>query len=60
MCEKLSGSMDIFREIAGTAAAREMAEKISQSELYIYNGPGHAVYEEAKDFHERVFNFLMR
>ena len=52
--------MDILREIAGTAAAREMAEKISQSELYIYNGPGHAVYEEAKDFHERVFNFLMR
>lgn len=36
-----------------------MAEKISRSELFIYNGFGHAVYEEAKDFHARVLDFLM-
>ena len=47
-------------KIVGTAAASAIAEKISQSELFIYNGLGHAAYEEAKDFHERVLNFLMR
>ena len=47
-------------KIVGTATASAIAEKISQSELFIYNGLGHAAYEEAKDFHERVLNFLMR
>lgn len=47
-------------KIVGTASASAIAEKISQSELFLYNGFGHAVYEEAKDFNERVLNFLMR
>ena len=46
-------------KIVGTTAASAMAEKISRSELFIYNGFGHAVYEEAKDFHTRVLDFLM-
>ena len=45
-------------KIVGTAAASEIAGKISQGELFIYNGLGHAAYEEAKDFNERVLNFL--
>lgn len=47
-------------KIVGTASASAIADKISKSELFIYNGLGHAAYEEAKDFNERVLNFLMR
>ena len=47
-------------KIVGTAAAPAIAEKINQSELLIYNGLGHAAYEEAKDFNRQVLNFLMR
>ena len=47
-------------KIVGTTAAFAIAEKISLSELFIYNGLGHAAYEEANDFNERVFNFLMK
>lgn len=47
-------------KIVGTTAAFAIAEKISQSELFIYNGLGHAAYEEAKDFDKRVLEFLMR
>ncbi len=47
-------------KIVGTTAAVAIAEKISQSELFIYNGLGHAAYEEAKDFNERVLNFLIK
>lgn len=45
-------------KIVGTTAASAIAEKISHSELFIYNGLGHAAYEEAKDFNKRVLNFL--
>ena len=45
--------------IVGTAAASEIAEKISHSELLIYHGLGHAAYEEAKDFNGQVLNFLL-
>lgn len=47
-------------KIVGTASASAIADKISKSELFVYNGLGHAAYEEAKDFNERVLNFLMR
>ncbi len=46
--------------IVGTTSASIIAEKISGSELFIYKGLGHAAYEEAKDFNERVLNFLIR
>lgn len=45
-------------KIVGTDAAFAAAEKISQRELFIYHGLGHAVYEEAKDFNMRVLEFL--
>lgn len=44
--------------IVGNTSVFELAEKISDSELFIYKGLGHAAYEEAKDFNERVLDFL--
>lgn len=45
-------------KIVGIEASRELNERIAGSELYVYEGLGHAAYEEAKDFNERVFRFL--
>ncbi|MBR0153795.1 MAG: alpha/beta hydrolase [Lachnospiraceae bacterium] len=39
-------------------ASRELHEHIAGSELYLYPGLGHAAYEEAPDFNERVLRFL--
>ena len=44
----------------GIQASYEMKERIPNSELYVYKGLGHAAYEEAADFNERVFRFLER
>ena len=44
--------------IVGPEASRLMAERIPGSILFLYSGLGHAAYEEAKDFNERVFGFL--
>ncbi|MCM1431759.1 MAG: alpha/beta hydrolase [Muribaculaceae bacterium] len=47
-------------KIVGSASAPAIADRIGGSKLYIYNGLGHAAYEEAKDFHARVIDFLIR
>ena len=44
--------------IVGADASRALHERIAGSELYLYDGLGHAAYEEASDFYERVFRFL--
>ena len=44
--------------IVGPEASRELAEGIPGSQLYLYPGLGHAAYEEAGDFNQRVFAFL--
>ena len=44
--------------IVGIEASYELKERIAGSELFIYKGLGHAAYEEADDFNERVFEFL--
>ena len=44
--------------IVGVEASYEMKERIPGSQLYIYDGLGHAAYEEAPDFYQRVFDFL--
>ena len=51
----LAGGED---KIVGVQASYEMKEAIAGSELYVYPGLGHAAYEEAPDFYERVFRFL--
>ena len=38
-------------------ASEEIAEKLG-CQIYMYEKMGHAIYEEAKDFNERVYNFL--
>lgn len=44
--------------IVGIEASRELNEMIPGSTLYVYEGLGHAAYEEAADFNDRVFGFL--
>lgn len=46
--------------IVGVNSAKEIADRVSNSELYLYEDYGHAVYEEAKDFNEKVLNYLKR
>lgn len=46
--------------IVGPEASKEIAGKIENGELLIYKGFGHSVYEEAKDFNDRVLEFLSR
>lgn len=45
-------------KISGTDSASVLAEQIKDNELFIYKNLGHATYEEAKNFHGRVLNFL--
>ena len=45
-------------KIVGLQASLDIADKIPNSELYVYNKYGHGLYEEAKDFNDRVINFL--
>lgn len=42
----------------GVQASYEMKERIAGSKLHIYPGLGHGVYEEARDFPQRVLGFL--
>ena len=44
-------------KIVGGQASVELAEKLG-CELYMYENLGHAVYEGAKDFNQRVYEFL--
>ena len=46
-------------KIVGENASEEMAEKIKNSRLILYKGLGHGAYEEAKDFNEKVLEFLL-
>lgn len=39
-------------------ASEEMAKAIAGSELFMYEQYGHGLYEEAKDFNERVITFF--
>ena len=45
-------------KVAGVGSSEEIAEKIVSSKLIIYEGFGHGVYEEAKDFNNHVLDFL--
>ena len=47
-------------KIATGAASREIAERIPGSELYIYEEYSHGVYEQAKDFNDRVIAYLLK
>lgn len=47
-------------KIVGIESSIDIHNKIPNSEIYIYNKYGHGLYEEAKDFNERVINFLKK
>ena len=38
-------------------ASEEMAEKLG-CQIYMYEKMGHAIYEEARDFNQKVYDFL--
>lgn len=44
----------------GPDAAGEIAEKIKGSELLIYPEYGHGLYDQAKDFNQRVYDFFVK
>ena len=44
-------------KIVTPEASRETAEKLG-CEIYMYDGLGHAAYEEAKDFNDRILSFI--
>lgn len=46
-------------QVVGKNASEEMAEMIQESKLVIYEGLGHGAYQEAKDFNEKVMEFLL-
>lgn len=46
-------------KVVGTNTSEEIAERIGNSVLVVYNGLGHGAYEEAKDFNRRVMDFLL-
>lgn len=41
-------------------ASRELAGRIAGAELYLYEGLSHGLYEEAKDFLDRVRDFCLK
>ena len=50
----IAGSED---RTVGTEAADDLKECIPESRVYVYEGLGHGLYEEARDFYDRVFDF---
>lgn len=46
--------------VVGRNTSEEMAEKIRDSELVIYDDLGHGAYIESKDFSSRVLSFLRK
>ena len=44
-------------KVVGGTASEEIAEKLN-CKLYMYDKLGHAAYEEAKDFNQRVYEFF--
>ena len=45
-------------KVLGCDASVEISNQINNSELYIYEEYSHGLYEQAKDFNDRVLNFL--
>jgi len=45
-------------KVVGAKTSEEIAEKVKHSKLIVYEGYGHCVHEEAKDFNHRILEFL--
>ena len=44
-------------QVVGVQASRDIAEKLG-CEIYVYEGYGHGVYDEAPDYLSRIQSFL--
>ncbi len=53
----IAGSDD---KTVGKDAPKELKDGIGGSEIFVYNGFGHGVFEEAKDFYDRVLAFCRK
>ncbi|MCR5753427.1 MAG: alpha/beta hydrolase [Acetatifactor sp.] len=53
----IGGGQDM---VLGVEASKELADKIPGSVLYIYEELSHGLYEQAKDFNERVLGWLAK
>lgn len=51
----IGGALD---RTVGAKASKELAEKIPDAKLKMYEEYGHALYDEAKDFNQTVLDFL--
>ncbi len=47
-------------KILGVKASEKMAKRIKNSELFIYDGYGHGVYKELRDFNYTVLEYLKK
>lgn len=52
----IGGKLD---KVVGGKASEEIAQKLG-CEIYMYDELGHAAYEEARDFNQRVYEFLKK
>ena len=44
--------------LLGGDASVEMHDRINDSELYMYEGYSHGVYEQAKDFNNMIIDYI--
>ncbi len=51
----VSGSDD---KTVGNDAVKEFSEGIANTEVYVYEGLGHGTFTEAKDFYDRILEYL--
>lgn len=51
---------DTDDRVFGEETSRELAQGLQNSELYVYDGYGHAVYDLAPDYRERMRRFLIQ
>ena len=47
-------------KVLGIVGSEELASKIENSELYIYEEYSHGVYEQADDFYDRILEYLKK
>jgi pimeloyl-ACP methyl ester carboxylesterase len=52
----IAGDEDIT---VGNKAAHELKDGIQGSELYVYQSLGHGLFDEASDFYDRIFKYII-
>ncbi|MBO5995355.1 MAG: alpha/beta hydrolase [Firmicutes bacterium] len=47
-------------QVVGAEASQKLADQLNDCELYMYEGYGHAAYDTAPDYKERILKFLKK